>query len=278
MTSPSMMRSGRAGFTLLELLVAIAILMSIVWAMTAIFTESDRAWEQGTSRVEVNTEGRAALDLISHDLQYAITGSTITFAIQRDRNNIKSFGFTNDEICVVSLQVDSADSSSQKLRAAREIHYFVVSNRTTRGRYQLVRGQWGESMHEPPANLKHSYFNPDWYKTGAGAGRPTEYQVVADNVTAVAFYAPVTNTVFDVNDKLVRNYDSRDYGNSLPHYVDIFIELLGERDARQLAELEAHAAPAKEQYAFLEKHARRYTTRVWFNNRQGYKNRGYIGN
>ena len=73
------------GFTLIELLSAMAILIMIVTMMTRIFVESERAWQLGVGRAEINTEGRAALNMIAHDLQYAVADNVLTFAMGRDR-------------------------------------------------------------------------------------------------------------------------------------------------------------------------------------------------
>jgi uncharacterized protein (TIGR02599 family) len=84
------MRTRRGGFTLIELLASMAILMVIVWVLAAIFRESDRAWAMGTGRVDNNMEGRALIQMIANDLQYAICDENMTFIIQDERNKTTS--------------------------------------------------------------------------------------------------------------------------------------------------------------------------------------------
>jgi hypothetical protein len=55
-----------------------------------------------------------------------------------------------------------------------------------------------------------------------------------------------------------------DATNTLPHYVDVMLEMLSESDARQLQKT------GGDKRAFIEKRARRFTTRIYFNNRTGY--------
>jgi prepilin-type N-terminal cleavage/methylation domain-containing protein len=116
------MRTRRGGFTLIELLASMAILMVIVWVLAAIFRESDRAWAMGTGRVDNNMEGRALIQMIANDLQYAICDENMTFIIQDERNKTTStsgyitYGHTNSEICFVNLSEDATPSGGQATR------------------------------------------------------------------------------------------------------------------------------------------------------------------
>ena len=71
----------RSGFTLLELLVAITILLIIVMMMSGIFFQSRVAWGSGLRRSRVVMQGRAAADLISSDLSQAIADEKLPFDI-----------------------------------------------------------------------------------------------------------------------------------------------------------------------------------------------------
>jgi hypothetical protein len=64
-------------FTLVEMLVAIAILSLMIMAMAQMFGLISNVWQQGSSRIEVFTKGRAALDLITEDIQRGIFRSDI---------------------------------------------------------------------------------------------------------------------------------------------------------------------------------------------------------
>ena len=61
-----------AGFTLLEMLVAMAILMVIMLMMATIFHQSNVAWSTGFREVDMSMQGRAALNLISEELSDAL--------------------------------------------------------------------------------------------------------------------------------------------------------------------------------------------------------------
>lgn len=242
----------RSAFSLIELLSSVAILMIIVGMMSMVFTESDRSWNIGTSRADNNSAGRAALHMIAHDLQYAITDSNITFRIRPDRTpSVVSYGFANDEINFVSLQHDSSGGTN---RTAREIIYAILEDTNRLGTFQLQRYIDGGNEIEADYS-NHSYILNTWYDT-----YPSTSAFLIDNVAGLAFFLPDGS----------RNYDSAIAANSnrVPEYVDVYLEILNERDAERARGMPANSTVQKD---FVDRSARRYTTRVYFHNRQGYR-------
>ncbi len=65
-------RKKQTGFTLLEMLVAMAILSVIVLSLTTIFNQSNQAWSRGLSKSQKGMEGRAALNMITTELKAAV--------------------------------------------------------------------------------------------------------------------------------------------------------------------------------------------------------------
>ena len=256
--------SRAAGFTLIELLASITILIVIVTMLGRIFTESDRAWTLGTNRSDNNLAGRAALNMMAHDLQYAVADRLLTFSCQKDRYDLSSYGFENDEVCFVSIENDSSDGA----RAVREVFFYVRENPPGSKRYELMRGYYSDALTDPGTAPLHCYFNPNWYKntSDGGAGRPGSSRFIAKNVAGFAVFARTPDGT------LVRDYTSSDtaYSNRLPGYVDIAIELLNDRDARQAADLQLRGLPYTN---FVADRVVRHVTRVHFDNRDGYKER-----
>ncbi|MHA1128332.1 MAG: PulJ/GspJ family protein [Alphaproteobacteria bacterium] len=239
----------RQGFNLVELLIAMTVIMTIVGLACIIFTESDEAWYAGISRAESTAAGRAAISLISHDLQHAVADERRTFILRPDTAGSVSYGFQNDEICFVSLQHSGSDTN----RVAREIYYWVRKQTNDYERYELVRGYHTITNIFDTTALDNCYWNTNWFANRPDAG---ETGVLAENVAAVAFLDHSGNNL----------YSSQTNTNQLPDFVDIFIELLDKRAARRAAAL---PSPAKEKY--VEKNARRYTTRVYLQNRYEYR-------
>ena len=74
-------RSASAAFTLLELLVAMAILLIIVAIVAQIFQQANVAWSTGLRSVETTIKGRSIADMIAQDLSQAIpAGFSVTAA------------------------------------------------------------------------------------------------------------------------------------------------------------------------------------------------------
>lgn len=254
-------RHRTSAFTLIELLAAVTILMVIVWIMAVIFTESDRAWNLGTSRAEVNIEGRAALSMIAHDLQYALAYRahdadgqlySVTFAIGPDRDGIESYGFSNDQASFISLQDDAQGASPYAMRA---IWYYLTEDSQAPGKYVLRRNYESENLGD-----LHIYDDPDWHTPG----RSGKSETLAENVTALAFFLPDGT----------RTYQSPLNGDKLPEYVDIFLEILPPKAADEVLRMKDSGIQGWE--AYLERNARRFTTRVYFRNAHGYEERGPI--
>ncbi|MFT5473414.1 MAG: prepilin-type N-terminal cleavage/methylation domain-containing protein [Kiritimatiellia bacterium] len=278
-------RPQRGGFTLIELLASMAILMVIVWVLAAIFRESDRAWAMGTGRVDNNMEGRALIQMVANDLQYAICDGNMTFIIQDERDKqgptsgYLTYGHTNSEICFVNLSEDATPSGGDKRRATREMMYYVRTlgddDPVLQHQYRVMRSEFSASMVKSGTEQDHSYYNPDWYDDNTRRGK-----LVAEHIIAFSAYVPTTNGT-----GMTRNYDSRDHDNTLPLYVDIFVEVLNDKEAEQLA-LIMTADPMTrmgmqmtgELDRFIEQNARRYVRRVYLRNRVGYMSRGSYPN
>ena len=62
----------RQGFTLVEVLVAMVILMVIVLMMASLMRHTSNAWDVGMRNVGVSLEGRSALDLMSRELSAGV--------------------------------------------------------------------------------------------------------------------------------------------------------------------------------------------------------------
>jgi prepilin-type N-terminal cleavage/methylation domain-containing protein len=243
----------RYGFTLIELLSAMAILMVIVLTMTTIFIESDRAWRLGASKAEVNIEGRAALQSISHDLQYMVADDLFRFVIHNN-NTVVSYGFTNNLLAGVSLQHDSSISD----RTAREVFYWVQDNGD--GTYDLIRAYYSGAI-SGPNYLNHCYHSTNWYQNPPPS---VARGVIARNVSGLRFYAPGSNGPWTYDSAANAN------SNSLPDYVDVFLEILSHDDVKQVQE---RIRMGTNPNGFVGTNAIRFSTRIYFHNRRGYANR-----
>lgn len=259
-------------FTLVELLCAMAILMIIVLLMSMIFEDTERAWALGTGRAENNMSGRAALNLLAHDLQYGVADYLLTFCMRKDPG-LTTYGtyYDADEVFVVSLQ----DSSADGLRTAREIYYWVEQQPGYTYRYQLMRGVYTNALCDAAYVNNHSYSNVTWYDDNPRPGTPAATHpgtnaVIGVNVAAFGVMAPNGNGVI-VHDYVSSDTNVLENNNDrMPEYIDVYVETLTDRDAKRAASIMPGTAACHD---FVRKNARRYATRVYFHNRMGYKAR-----
>jgi len=248
----------RAGFTILELLTAMTILLIVAMMMGRIFTHSNTAWQIGTGEAEMNTMGRAASDLIARDVSQAVTGTNLALVVQPDRTGMQTYGLPVDELCLVSLSgTPRADE-----RDVREIYYYVRpmtdgAGKELESRYELARGYYSRELLDPYECLSHCYHNSNWWAT---LPRPADSEVLAENISGLRFEAfshPETNEAA---------YNSVAHNGALPYWVDVYLEVLSEDDAIRAAAL----PKGDDRQKFVERRARRFTARAQCFNRNGY--------
>ncbi len=75
-------RRRRSGFTLLELLVSVSILVMIVMMMSGLLFQSRVAWGAGLRSARLNMQGRAAIDFLANELAQAIVDPTLVGGIR----------------------------------------------------------------------------------------------------------------------------------------------------------------------------------------------------
>ncbi|MFO7870821.1 MAG: prepilin-type N-terminal cleavage/methylation domain-containing protein [Kiritimatiellia bacterium] len=149
-------------------------------------------------------------------------------------NTNELYGWVSSEACFVILDPEVSDTN----RAVEMVRYWVRKTGDTE-RYELVRG----------SAANNCYWNQLWFNEP----RPLNPSVVAENVAAFNIVMPP------------------DYvSNGLPEYVDIFLELLAGPDAEKVSDL---ARNGLNYTNLLERRVKRFTTRVFFNNRDGYTDR-----
>ena len=240
------MRLYHVGFSLIEVLVAMAVMIIIVVMVTNMFRDASEAWDIGTQRAEMNTSARAAIEYIARELSCAMAGSIPDSAgvVQ----SVKRFELENNADNTINLSFVSLSGDNRTLRGNRFRYYNNV--------IQTCRFNDG-------SNSFHSYESvpTDW--TGPSWPWP---DLIITNVWK--FHVTVCSNESDmIKGGVGYAYDSSASANSnlLPACVDISIEMLGERDMVRALSL----TPGPQQDGFVMTNSRVYTTRVCFPNRGG---------
>lgn len=101
----------RAGFTIVELLAAMTILMVIVTVFARFFQRSTQSWESGMRTVEMTIAGRAAMNLMVRDIERAMADDVLAQEIVKD-------GVAAFRVAAGSLQL-IAPAAREPFRAQR---------------------------------------------------------------------------------------------------------------------------------------------------------------
>ena len=86
----------KAGFTLLEVLIAVAILLIMVVGSARFFENSARSWRRNYAQVEIQQGARTAMDEMTQYLRQAQAASVVVYAIATPANSKISFTVSKD--------------------------------------------------------------------------------------------------------------------------------------------------------------------------------------
>jgi len=228
--------SSNSGFSLIEVLVSMTVLIVIIVMVTNMFRNASEAWDMGTQRAEMNTSARAAIEYIARELSCAMAGSMPDAA--GSIRTLKEFKLVNVNDVFGNLQVES-------------LNFTALS-----GDNQALRGiRFRYADHTIEADFVTNNFQP-YAVNWPVAWNPN---LLITNVWRFAV------NVFSNESQMAAgaigwNYDSSFNSNSLPAAVDISIEMLGAKDM-------ARAQGMGDPTGFVMTNSRVYTTRVCFPNR-----------
>ena len=137
---PATLSKKSSAFSLLELLVAIAVLCILLVILLDIVQGATNLWRTSENKVEAYREGRAALQVISSDLRHALASTNTNFF----RRDISSYPNSTNVAFLATLPLSSQETNS--LSDVCTVGYFLaydnkspVSGITGRQSYNLYR-------------------------------------------------------------------------------------------------------------------------------------------
>lgn len=212
-----------SAFTLIEVLVSMAIITVIVFMVANMFYDTSLAWDIGAEKAELTTAGRSAVDFMTRELSQAVAGP-----------------------------IDSAESGAApclpfRVEAVNQIAFLALSQEPS-ANTRALRGV-GFRLYEDKLKYARITEALECYKSVCSLDIPTgatEHTLI-DNVRSLEFI---------VYENLAGIQSETGVGagtvltNSLPAAVDIFLEVVS-----------GHGG------------VKQFSTRVYFQNRQGYLER-----
>jgi competence protein ComGC len=281
-----------SGFTLLELLSAMGVLVILVLMMSRVFTETNRVWNLGTKRVVEAQEARVIMDFLVQGLSTIVSDGALSFRMHSEPGteslSVRVYGEDTDSVAFLAYTQtppwgatgNHATDQDYRRRATSQFVYYADYMVDDTGdpmdfqhpegpRYRLVRKRGTRSPHTvddnprrspPGAGLLYSaYHRNNWWLPDNVADHQPE--TVANNLVAFEFWA------YTAAGRHEYDFDSTRVGEP-PLWVDLYIELMGDAEIAQLAQMWKINHP--EWRDFRERNARRYSARIYLRNREGY--------
>ncbi len=186
----------RGGFTMIEVLASMAVLVILVLALTRMFSEAANITKRGTTALARNSVGGTAMETILQDIEGMVVNERLPCYFKADTADIGGFGF--DEAWFITTSGDQDDS-----RAYQTVHYYVTNSLATNNlgaqylRFQLMR-QVGIFANADNWGVDIMKKNVEWWDSkiwdsdkGQGGRRYVHYSdknLLAENVVRFDFY------------------------------------------------------------------------------------------
>ena len=208
----------RSGFTLIEVLASMAVLVVLMLILLRIFNEASGVFMRGNNVVLRTSAARSALDMIRRDIEGAVIDSRL--ALFKEAG---TYDANFDRICMVTMGGDPNDG-----RAYQLVQYYVTSiSGLGYTNFSLIRASMdfdtALSKGVDPFDV-----SVDWWTHSIGNGYVSE--VMLDNVVRFDLWAcevdgdnidqGVSVAVFGGN----APYNSR-LTNVPPAYIDVYLQV-----------------------------------------------------
>lgn len=224
------------GFSLVELLVGLAVLSIVTVALMTLVDGAVKVWGQNESRTAAVREARAALLIMARDLANAVSGAAMQFNLE---SAAATTAYGSNVFFVASLPVAAQEPGAKSDLC--QIGYFLAADRSAGGTNQTVNlYRYFRPGSQTSEDLSHGTLFEN-ASTGPGGE-----EILAHNVAGLRVIAAGTNAA----GQWETGYDPA----QLPQIVEITITAMSGDPARSSSpEIEA---------ARLKQAARSFTTRV----------------
>lgn len=177
-----------AGFTLIEVLVSMAVLVILILALTRMFVAASDITQRGTTALSRNSAAETAMETIMQDAEGMVVNERLACYMESDYTDEDGFGF--DAIWFVTTSSDQDDG-----RAYQLVNYYVTNQLATNAlgteymRFQLYRRTWLLATADS-YGVDVMGDQRQWWKESYGLDRrnATDDDAILDNVVRFDFY------------------------------------------------------------------------------------------
>lgn len=228
-----------AGFTLIEIMISLMLLIVISAMMSDVFSGSSNAVTNANRRSDSGLQARVALDLIARELEGALISTNLQMASLAGGEDVRFFS--------TASSLHANQSASTSVRSFMPVRYYADGSNT------LYR--WYESPTDL-SSIASYYIGKDWTDASPPtAGKSSD--VLLDYVTQ---FKVLVNGQGDTD-----RYEYVPGSTNVvtaPVYADVIIGVLGDKDVETARQLKLSFSDP-----FVRERERLYTTRVYFRNR-----------
>lgn len=239
-------RRSMMGFSLIEVLSAMAVLSVIVMIVARLFSNSTSAWDAGTRRMNANLAARSTLDMIGREIsQVGVSSNTCLRVTDMGSGSSADPNDSSDRLEMVT------NSGTPSVSAYKRDFYqakYEVRGASTNA---VLRYSPNEAENDPGFTCSVLGATPWWSSTYS-----TRYTFPQDVLFGVVSFKV---NVFNTNAVYQANYDSTIHGP--PLYADMFLSLIDETDRVRASQMGA----TKSEY--IRRKMWLYSKRVYFRNR-----------
>ena len=233
-TNPLLHVKCRQGFTLIELVVAMAVFSVIMLVMMSLFGSVQKVWTTSIGRSSLYDNARLAMDLVSRDLQSAYYAKDITpFAVDK----------TADNGAIAFISATDIPQNDKRTSPYSEVKYKIDSG-------WLKRSVTSNKDDSGNANTNWDYSDPAKFSTAFNTSEP--FHKVVPYLTSLSF--------------ATYKLDGSDCPNDqFPAIVKVQMSFLGKNSyAKWKALSDAGASNANE---YKENHEHTFTKIIFLGNR-----------
>lgn len=257
-------------FSLIELLVTVALLSVIILGLVAMFNQTRRAFTSSMTQVDVLSAGRSAADLLARELEQMAP----TYYQNVDNLYIVT---PNNNVTLAQTLTDTNDPKDLKINILQAVYFVTRSNQTWNCiGYRLATSDYANSI---GTLYRFSSNNIPYTSSGVlinnqnsflNTTPPTNfYNRIIDGVVdfrvrvydgygnfmsftnnSVTVIIPVTNTVS--HEIVLDNAQAQFTSNTLPAYVELELGILEDRALARYQALSLNSAAAQ---SYLKSHA-----------------------
>lgn len=186
-----------AGFTLIEILAAMAVLVVLVLALTRMFVEATGITNRGTTMLMRNSTIETAMETLLQDAEGMVVNERLACYVEADTGDTDEYGFGFDDVWFISTSGDQDDDLPYEY-----FHFYVTNNLRTNAtgaaymRFDLLKERMifavGDSQVRPDRFYAMDTNYTQWWQFASKFPEIPysvwDRQVLADNVVRFDVY------------------------------------------------------------------------------------------